>query len=78
MMFHGYYYGWGIWPMLAGGVLFWGSIVALIAWAVHRTTRHVDRPYGTTKSALDYAKDRYARGEISKEEFDQIKRDLQS
>jgi hypothetical protein len=31
---------------------------------------------GRGDSALAIAKERYARGEISKEEFDQIKRDL--
>lgn len=40
-MWHGNY-AWSAWPMLAGGILFWGSIISLIAWGIHRTTRHHD------------------------------------
>ena len=30
------------------------------------------------KKPLDYAKERYAKGELTKEQFDQMKRDLQT
>lgn len=73
-MWHGYYGGG--WPMLVGGFLFWGCIVALVAWAIHRLTgRRDDGPYHG-KSPLDHLKERYARGEITKREFEEIKRDL--
>ncbi len=56
-------------------ILFWGAIVALIVWAIRRSTGHrMDDIH--TRSPLDIAKERYARGEITKEQFEQIKKDL--
>lgn len=77
-MWHGYYGGG--WPMFAGMILFWGSIIALVAWAIHRlTSRHDAKPqHGHQKNPLDILKERYARGEINKQEFEEIKRDLAS
>jgi putative membrane protein len=74
-MWHGYYYVGG-WPMFLGGLLFFGSLIALIVWAVHRITDRRDGGTDRAKTPLDYLKERYARGEITKEEFDRIKRDL--
>lgn len=77
MMFYGWNWGW----MALGSILmliFWGGIIALIVWAIIRFTRH--ETSGNTSSSgrnpLDIAKERYARGEITKEQFEQIKRDL--
>ena len=68
--------GMGPW-MWFGGVLmvvFWGVVIALIVWAVTRLT---GRGGSTTKpTPLDVAKERYAKGEIGREEFEQIKKDL--
>jgi len=75
VMWHGYYYGGG-WPMILGSVLFWGAIIALIAWAIHRLTGRRDDGAYLGISPLDHLKERYARGEITKEEYEQIKRDL--
>jgi len=70
------------WWMIFGGLfmlVFWGGIIALIVWGVKKLVEHssgsanIERP-----SPLDIAKERYARGEISKEEFNQIKKDLLS
>ena len=67
----------GGWWMWLGGVwmfLFWGGLIGLIAWGITRLTR---RDSSTQKhTPLDVAKERYARGEITREEFEQIKRDL--
>jgi putative membrane protein len=63
--------GWWI-VMVAMMVLFWGAIIAVVVWGIRQFTggRRQDR------SALDIAKERLARGEITKEEFDRIRGDL--
>jgi len=67
----------GNWWMIFGGIgmfIFWGGLIALIVWGIARFTR---REESTTKHApIDVAKERYARGDINKEEFEQIKQDL--
>lgn len=74
------------WWMLWGGLmmlLFWGAIIALIVWAIQTVTRRDSSqtypshtgPSGQTP--LGIAKERYARGEISREEFQRIKGDLE-
>ena len=73
-----YMHDWSNWWIWFGGIdmfFFWGALIALAIWAIIRFTR---RDYPVTHSKpLDIAKERYARGEITKEQFDQIKRDLQ-
>jgi putative membrane protein len=59
-------------------VVFWGGLIALIVWAVSRFTRNHKTRISGKQDALDIAKERYARGEITKEQFEQIKKDLQS
>jgi putative membrane protein len=65
------------WWMAFGGiwmVLFWGGIIALIVWAIKKLT---ERGNSTRRqSPLNLARERYARGEMSREEFEQIKKDL--
>ena len=72
------YYVYGPWPMLVIGILFWGSVVALIVWAIHRlTTRSgTDSAVPPRRTPIDYLKERYAKGEITKDEYDQMRRDL--
>ena len=67
--------GWWMWLGMALIVVFWGGIIALIVWGVKKATEHRG-PEPTGRSPLDIAKERYARGEISKEQFEQIKKDL--
>ena len=72
MIWHGHTYG-AVWPMFVGGFLFWAAILALAAWAIHRLTAHHDRTRPRSTTALDYLKERYARGEITQDEYDRIK-----
>ena len=67
----------GGWGMLFGGIwmfVFWGGLIALIVWGITRLTNRDDSI--TKHTPLEVAKERYARGEINKEEFEQIKKDL--
>ena len=72
-------WGWyeGGWWMLFGGVifiLFWGAVIWLAVWAVRRFS--AGNPPGGNHTPLDIARERYARGEITREQFEQIKKDL--
>lgn len=67
-------YGWS--GMGFGMLLFWGLLIAVVlvlarnAWGGSGQNQE--------KSALDLLKERYARGEIGREEFEQKKHDLES
>ena len=68
-------YGMIVWPIMM--ILFIGLIVILVVFLVrwfgasgHGTSSH--RPYG--KTPLDILKERFARGEIDKEEFEERRR----
>jgi putative membrane protein len=67
-----YWWGSGVWPVFM--ILFWIlliiGVVALVKWIVGQT--------GSMKeeSAIDVLKKRYAKGEISKEEFEEKKKDV--
>jgi len=68
------------WWMMFGGLLmlvFWGGIIALIVWGVKKLVERGSGPEtGQKHDPLDIAKERYARGDISREAFEQIKKDL--
>lgn len=59
-------------------IIFWVVMIALtvfiIRWVV-RTNRH--EPSGGGESALDILKKRYAKGEITKTEFEEMKKDIE-
>ena len=54
-------------------VVFWGAIIWAIVWGVSRVGGH-DHP--SAESPLEIAKRRYARGEITKEQYEQLRGDL--
>ena len=61
---------WIVMPIMM--VIFWGAVIAVAVWGIRQFTR--DRGGGRTP--LDIAKERLARGEITKAEFDQLRSDL--
>jgi putative membrane protein len=71
------YWGWG--GMWIGWII-WLVIIAAIIWVVvsliGRSKRGEENVH-PTESALDILKKRYAKGEITKEQFDQMKKDLE-
>jgi putative membrane protein len=80
-------YGYGMmWPGMMGGVGFmflmpvlWIAVVGLIVWGVVAAVRRpggADRTNGSPDAPLEILKRRYARGEVTKEEFDARKKDL--
>jgi putative membrane protein len=76
-MMDGWYFGG--WMMLAWGIvfiIFWAAVITLIIWAVRRFTGRDSVSRDLRPNPLDIAKERYAKGEISKEQFEQIKKDL--
>jgi putative membrane protein len=74
-MWDGGWLGMGI--GMIGMLLFWVliilGIVVLVKWLAGTQSSAAAPP---AKGALDIVKERYARGEIDKEEFEQKKRDL--
>ena len=85
----GNYGGWHMGPGMMGGwgmgwfgmifmIVFWGlvivALVFLIKWLAGSTRGDTRRP--DKSNALDILKERYARGEIDKTEFEEKKKDL--
>jgi len=66
-----YYHGWEC-MMGFGSPLLFLLIIGIVLYFIFGKkykTKH-------SKSALDIAKERYAKGEVTKEEFEQIKKDI--
>ncbi|MFC1822318.1 SHOCT domain-containing protein [Thermodesulfobacteriota bacterium] len=75
--------GWGMgWFGGIFMIVFWVLIIVglifLIKWLVQRTKENSSSMQRSSSKALDILKERYARGKIEKEEFDEKKRDLLS
>ena len=69
-MFEGHGFG--------GGVMwiFWILLVVVILWAVKTAAGSGTNSAGKQRSALDILKERYAKGEIERDEFEQKRKDL--
>ena len=69
------------WWMVFGGIvtiLFWAGIIALVVWTISALARRDGSrsPSASKQDPLDIARERYAKGEITKDEFGQMKKDL--
>lgn len=63
--------------MMLGMLLFWAAVIVALIVGVRWLAREVHGPQGAAAdSALQILRERYARGEINREEFEQRKRDL--
>jgi putative membrane protein len=75
-----YYY----YPMMNGQdwssgifiMLFWVLVLALIGFIVIRLFKNHEPTDNTRIDPISIVKERYAKGEITKEEFEQLKKDL--
>ena len=71
------WYDFGWWGMGLGMlimIIFWVGLIALITWIVVKLVRSGQKP--SAETPLEVAKTRYAKGEITKKEFEQLKKDL--
>lgn len=59
-------------------IIVWIIVIGLIVWGVIALIRHSGSRMasGSDRTPLDVAKERYARGEITQEEYERIKSDL--
>ncbi len=68
-------YGWMGWGFLSLCILWWVFVALTIALIVHRLARRFSGDHGSRR-ALNALKERYAKGEISKDQFVDMKKTL--
>lgn len=68
----GMLFGWIIWLVIIGGIIW------VVATIVSNNNRKQQNIFPHKEDALDILKNRYARGEINREQFEQMKQDLNS
>jgi putative membrane protein len=66
-------YDWGFGLLMA---MFWFFIVMIVIVAIVRLLRAGKLRMIQTQDPLDIVKERYAKGEITREQFEQFKKDL--
>ncbi len=67
-------------------ILIWGGLLALVVWGLSVLVPRIGANSGSSSvsprppepSALEVLKQRYARGEISKDEYESMRRDILS
>jgi putative membrane protein len=65
--------------MMGFGLIFTVAVIVAIAYALGwRPQFNTTKPDQNGQTALEQLKARYARGEISREEYEQMRRDLES
>jgi putative membrane protein len=73
-MYHNFVFG-GMWF----GWIFWIILIVLVVWLIvnqSNKSKQNFQPQQQTESALEILKKRYAKGEISKEQYEQMKKDI--
>jgi len=70
-MMNGNDWGWGFLMML-----FWLVFIGVFVLMVVRLFKNHDTNTNAISSPLDIAKERYAKGDITKDQFEQLKKDL--
>jgi len=79
-MMTGYGMGFGIigWLLM---LVFWGALIAFVVWLVRSifpgTGRNTYSQRDLNSEALEILNQRYARGEINREQYEQMKQDIQ-
>lgn len=73
--YYGNMFGWGLGGSLMM-IIFWGAIIFFIVWLVRELKGNNSSSTPKSKSSIDILKERYAKGEIDKQEFEEKKRDL--
>jgi len=73
--------GWGMgWFGMIFMIIFWGLIivvlVSLIRWLIQNTSSKGPSGVSVGPKAIDILKERYAKGEISQDEFETMKKDI--
>ena len=68
---------WVVFSFLLGLVLIFLFVVVVVAAVKWVWCERIPFGIGGKESALDILKKRYARGEIEKEEFDKLKKDIE-
>ena len=69
--------GWG-WGMMLLFALFWIAVIALLGWLLYRFMKSRGGPSGLPASSASILEDRYARGEIDRATYLQMRADLES
>ncbi len=78
-MMHYYGSGWNTPHMYGFGfgfleIIFWVFVVLLVVRVMNKSSHHMAG--NSSKDAVDILKERYAKGEINKEQFESMKKDL--
>lgn len=68
----GMWFGWIFWLVIIGGII-WAVVTIAI-----NNNRKQQNCFPREEDALEILKRRYARGEINREQFEQMKQDLNS
>ena len=74
---HPMWWMWGAWGigMMLIMLLFWGAAVVGIVLAIRWLLRQGREPH--SDSALEILRQRYARGDLTKDDFDRMRKELQ-